>query len=666
MSSEEFHIKSSNNEALFPNLFSSIKIGNLTVKNRILSSGHNTIMAKDGQITEQLIAYHEARAAGGVGLIVVQVVAVHESAKYAGHTLMGDNDSIIPGFKRLADAIKKHGAKVFVQLFHPGREMNRTLDGSMPTALAPSAVSNERMHVMPRAMTTNMAYELINAYISAAKRLKTAGVDGVEIVASHGYLPAQFLNPRSNLRTDEFGGSLKNRCRFLRLIIEGIRTELGNDFVIGVRISGDERSVDGLELSEVIEVCHHLKSEEGIDYLSVCAGASTTLAGSAHIVPSMSNESAYTAPLAETLKQNIDVPIMVAGRINQPHEAEMIIKKNQADMCAMTRALICDPLLPVKAQANQPEAIRACIGCNQACIGHFHKDYPISCIQRPETGREIQYGVKVKSSNPKFIMVAGGGPAGLKAAAVAAERGHRVELYEAQQQLGGQVLLAQKIPGRMEFGGAVTNLLAEIERYGVITYTGVPVTGQLIKEKQPDAVIVATGAKPRKVDLELIDSMPVFNAWQILEGVRVPTGRVLVADWRPDWIGLGVAIDLAQKGNPVILAVNAYQAGEFVQQYVRNDMLAQAYKLGVEILPLRRIFGADESNVYLQNVLTAEPEVIENISSLVLSLGHESVDDLTQEFEHEEGIDIFPIGDCVSPRTVEEAVLEALKVSCSV
>jgi NADPH-dependent 2,4-dienoyl-CoA reductase/sulfur reductase-like enzyme len=261
-------------------------------------------------------------------------------------------------------------------------------------------------------------------------------------------------------------------------------------------------------------------------------------------------------------------------------------------------------------------------------------------------------------------LVVGGGPGGLKAAAVAAERGHRVTLVEAGRRLGGQVLLAQEIPGRAEFGGVITNLQREAERAGVKLLMSTRADVHLIGELDPDAVVLATGALPRVPELELIDSPTVLTAWEVLQGADVPSGRVVVADWRCDWIGLGVAIALAQRGRRVTLGVSGYHAGQRIQQYVRDAMIADALRLGVQIIPLVRPYGADRDTVYLQHVLTDEPVVIDDASALVLSQGHVSVDDLATALA-DSSFEVHLVGDCLAPRTVEEAVLEGLVVASS-
>ena len=650
----------------FPHLFSPLRIGNLTLPNRIVSSGHDTVMVSDGAVTDRLVAYHEARARGGTGLIVVQVAGVHETARYTSHVLMAVDDSCIPGYRALADAVKPHGTVLFGQLFHPGREVMESTDGTAPVAVAPSAVPTERFRVMPRPLRTAEVAEIVQGYGLAARRLARAGLDGVEVVASHGYLPAQFLNQATNHRTDDYGGSPERRLRFLREVLESVREHGGADLVVGMRISLDEREPAGLPTDVARDAAVALAADGLVDYLSVTTGTSATLAGSDHIVPEMTISNGYLAGAAAEIRAVVGVPVLVAGRINQPQEAEQIIASGQADACVMTRALICDPEMPGLARDGRSDDIRACIACNQACIGHFHAGYPISCIQHPETGRERQYGRRAPAVNVRQLLVVGAGPAGMKAAAVAAERGHRVRLAEAARRVGGQILLAQRLPDREEFGGAIDNLYKEATRAGAKITLNCPIDLAAVQEEDPDFVVVATGARPYRPPLEILGSPWIADAWQVItDPAATPAGHIVVVDWRSDWVGLGTARLLAAAGHRVTLAVRGYAAGESLQQYVRDRQLAALARERVSVLPLVRPYGADDDSVYLQHVLTEEPVVLDGVAGLVLACGQEPAGELLAELQAH-GVPAVGIGDCLAPRSVEEAVLEGLTAAAEI
>jgi 2,4-dienoyl-CoA reductase-like NADH-dependent reductase (Old Yellow Enzyme family) len=645
----------------FPHLFSPMKIGAMEIRNRILSTGHDTVMAHDGHVTERLIAYQEARAKGGAGLIVIQVSGVHETARYTSHVLMATSDDAIPGYRALAEAVHRHGAKICGQLFHPGREIMETQDGTAAVAYAPSAVPNSRFHVMPVPLSLSMIGEIVSGYGDAAARLMKAGFDGCEIVASHGYLPAQFLNPNINRRDDRYGGSAENRLRFLREIAADIREKTAPEFVIGLRITGEEHDSQTLEAGDVLTFCRMLDGDGVIDYFNVAAGTSASLKGSVHIAPPMFFSGGYTAPFAAALKELVERPVFVAGRINQPQIAEQILASGQADMCGMTRAMICDPEMPGKAKEGRIDDIRACIACNQACIGHFHKGYPISCIQHPETGRELTLGIMPPVTRRRRVIVAGGGPAGMKAAAVLAARGHEVVLHEAEAQLGGQARLAQLLPGRAEFGGIVTNLTREMENAGVAIRRNSTVTRALVDAEGAEAVVIATGGRPHRPAIEGGDDTHIVDVWQVLTGQANVGARVLVADWRSDWIGMGVAEKLARDGCSVVLCVEGLFAGETIQSYVRDTMAANLHRLGVRVVPYARLYGSDGSTVYMEDCASGEPILFEDIDTLVLSQGHDRVAALEAELDGFEG-EVHVIGDALTPRTAEEAVLEGLKV----
>ena len=648
---------------LFPHLFEPITLGSTTIRNRIVSSGHDTVLDDHGHIGDDLVAYHEARAKGGAGLIVLQVSGIHETARYTSHVLMATDESSVPGYQAVAEAVHRHGATIFAQLFHPGREVMDGERGMAPRAKAPSDEPQERFKVVPEALSTDEIKDIIAGYGRAAKRIADSGIDGVEIVASHDYLPIQFFNPSVNTRTDEYGGSPENRRRFLAEVAQTVRESVGPDVVVGLRISGEEKTEDGLVATEILDLIEHLDTlrageDDCLDYFSITAGDSSTLQGAVHIVPSMQIDPGYATSLSEQVKKITDKTVMVAGRINQPHEAETAIAEGRTDMAIMTRAMICDPEIANKSSADNVDEIRACIGCNQACIGHFQQGVPISCIQYPESGRELTFLPRPKVRTRRKVLVIGGGPAGLKAAAVAAEQGDDVVLCENEPRLGGAVLLAQELPYRSEFGGAATNLSAEAARAGVDIRTSAPATQNLITEVAPDHVIIATGAEQRMPALEVADDAFVIGARDYLrEGPDLPAGRVLVTDWKGDWIGLGIALRLAEAGRHVSLATAANFAGAAIQQYTRTLLVSQALRSGrIAFINDARLVGVDADTGYLQSTLCEVVHEVSGVAATIVSAAPRSVP-VDLDFG---AASVTVIGDAVAPRTVEEAVYEGL------
>ncbi len=639
-------------------LFSPLTLRSVEIRNRILSTGHQANMLTEGLPNARLAAYHEARAAGGVGLIVIEAARMHHSGLSDG-VLDASTDACIPGYRNIAEAVHRHGAKLFGQLSHPGRVNARIRDGVRDVPYSASDLRDDRFKTVPRPLTLAQIEDLIAAYGAAAARFRAAGLDGVEVVASHGNLIAQFLNPRVNQRTDRYGGELAGRLRFLREALTAVRGAVGEALVVGIRISIDEKETGGLAPEEAIEFCRQLDPFAAIDYFNVTAGSMAGAGGSVHVVPPMAIETGYLAPAAAALKAVVAKPVFVAGRINQPQIAERILAAGQADMCGMTRALIADPEMPNKAAAGRLDDIRACIACNQACIGHLHAGTAISCIQYPESGREQRYGRLDPAARRRRVLVAGGGPAGMKAAAIAAARGHEVTLYEAEPQLGGQVRVAQLIPGRAEFGGLITNLERELDLAGVVVRKGAPVTRAAVEAARPDAVVIATGARAHPHDAARCEGAQVTDAWRVLRDQVNVGSRVVVSDWRGDWIGMGVAEKLARAGCQVRLAVNGPLAGHMLQLYLRDHWNGVLHGLGIAVTPFLRFYGADSDSAYFEHGVSGAPVVLEEVDTVVIAHGQASETALEAELAGIEA-EVHMIGDCLSPRTAEEAVYEGL------
>ena len=649
----------------FPHLFSPIEIRGKEVKNRVFVPGHNTALSEGGRIGDAMIAYHEARMKGGVGMIMTEVHCVHPTYMPLGRA-WASNDDCLPGLRRLARKGRDYGVRIIGQVFHPGRVAAASIDGTKMVAYAPSEVPDEMYKHVPTPLTADLIAEIVTAHGDGAARMAEAGLDGVEIISSMGYLASQFINPRLNRRDDEYGGSFENRMRFVREVAADIRAKIGDDMILGLRISADEMDEEGLTLEESREACAALDADGVLDYLNIVLGSTATYTGWQHIIPHMQYDAGYTGRKSGALKKAVKrVPVMIAGRINQPQIAEHILADGEADLIGIVRGHIADPEFMNKAREGHVDDIRACIACDQACIGHRLKGFPISCIQYPETGRELAFAAKPEVDKPRKVLVVGGGPAGMKAAAVAAERGHRVTLMEKATQLGGQALIAQLLPGRAEFGGIVTNLQRECEMHGVDVRLGTEATEDVISAELPDVVITATGAKEHRPDLEGLDGAHVVGAWGVAEGTANVGGKVVVYDWHANWIGLGVAEKLARDGCSVRLCVNGPMPGEHLPMMVRDGWMGQLHKLGVEVISYARLYGADDTSVFMQHVTSGEPIICDDVETLVLATPHKREAGLWETLQGGD-LDLHLIGDALAPRTAEEAVLEGLQVGFSV
>lgn len=645
----------------FPNLFSPLRIGRKDIRNRIVSTGHDTCMTEGGLVSDRMIAYHRARAKGGTGLIVLQVASVHETACYTSQILRAHDEASVPGLRKLADTIHEEGATVFGQLLHPGREIHGSDDGTAMVTWSASDVPNERFLSRPRTLDQAMIAEIIEGFAVTAERMIRAGLDGVEVVACYQYLAAQFLSEATNKRNDEYGGSFDNRMRFLREVLIAIRDRIGPEPAVGIRISAGDLDNIGLSQNEALACCESLEADGLVDFISLALGSSATHGGAYHIVAPMDEAEGYSAPFGAPFKARLKTPVILTGRIVQPQTAERILSSGQADACGMTRALICDPEMPAKAAENRAEDIRACIGCNQACIGHFFQGVPISCIQNPSSGRET-LGSTSTTDLPARVLVVGGGPAGMKAAVEAAKAGHQVTLAEAGARLGGQALLAQLLPGRAEFGGLVTNLGHALQRAQVKIHLKTEITLDHPLLGEADHVIFATGALAALPELEGDPTCTIATDADIIEGRVIPGKSVVISDARCDWIGVGLAEKLATEGCHVRLFVNGTQPGAHLMPYMRDAAAGRLHAAGVEVTPYTRLFGAEGDSVYFEHTTALTPIEVERVDTLVTCAPYRPERALINAFTGI-GAATSEIGDCVAARTAEEAVLEGWKIA---
>jgi 2,4-dienoyl-CoA reductase-like NADH-dependent reductase (Old Yellow Enzyme family) len=621
---------------VFSSLLSPLRVGPVELPNRIVSTAHQTTLVHDHLPNDAFVAYHEARARGGAGLIVLEATAVDASGLLTSHTLGGYLPEIVDGYRRVGAAVRPHGARLFVQLFHGGRE--QIASAPRPPALAPSAVPSQRFRTEPRAVRPDEIERIVSGYASSAALAAEAGLDGVEVSAAHRYLVEQFFDPALNRRDDEW----RDGRRFLRAVLQAVRAA-APDLCLGVRVSGD--SDVGHEIAEAAV-------GEGVDYVSVALGDSSTYLGSVGIVPPPPIEENAVARHAEGFR--LGPPLIATSRIVDPERADRLIAGGTVDAVGMTRALIADPELPVKTAAGR--RILRCIGCN-TCIAHYHAGTAIACAVNPRTGRELTLRRVAGGDRRGRLVVIGAGPAGLAASAEAGEAGHDVVLLERSSRVGGQMALTRDAPGSAEIGRRLVDLFAErLSDGGVDVRLETEADVRTVLEFEPTAVIVATGARPF-VPAIPPDGVAVAQSWDLLaEGV--PSGlRIVVADWGGDPSGLDVTEVLALEGNDVALVVASVTAGEAVHQYRRNLYLQRLYRAGVEILQHYALAGTSAGLVELVNVFA--PELREHVPAdlLVLAQGRVPEDALARELRAA-GVRFGEAGDCLSPRSLEEAILE--------
>lgn len=627
-------------------LFSPLALGPVEIRNRIVSTSHQTSLVHDHLPTADLIAYHEARARGGAGLICVEATATHHTGLLTAHTIGGYLPEIVPVFQRLSDAVHAHGAKIMVQLFHGGREV--IASPPRPAAVAPSSVPSPRFKSEPRALSRREIREMIDGYRQAAVHASLGGIDGVEVCAGFNYLPTQFLSPHVNRRTDEYGGSFKNRLRFLREVCEAMREGIGPDGAVGCRLTDEHWSPDANSEEELAEAARVLGDAGLIDYLSVALGSSTTYRGSSWIVPPSPIEHNAIVPFARRMKAASTVPVIATGRIVEAADANAMIERGDCDACGMTRAMITDPGMPGKAREGKP--YMRCIGCNQGCIGHYHAGLPIACTINPWTGFERR--LPPPSPAEGTVVVVGAGPAGASAAACARMRGMRVVVFEATDGPGGQMRLAAASPGHVEIGGGLVSTLEGWLDGCEVRWSTVATADDVLAE-EPDRIIIATGAGPYDVELP---GGTVVGAWDVLAGAA--TGdRVVVTDWGGDWTGLAVAELLASRGRPVRIVTSAAAFGEAIHQYQRNQYLERLDLAGVELIHHLRPLLIEGDVLVCQNVFSERVVRLEGVDTVVSSAGRSADSSLFEELE-DLGAEPVRVGDALGPRSFEEAIRE--------
>jgi len=645
-------------------LFSPVRIGRLTLKNRIYSSGHAEAMAENGRPGDRLTRYHAAKARGGCALTIFGgSSSVHPSSPAAAwKQIANHDDSIIPAYRALADAVHAHGCAVFTQLTHMGRRAQA--DGEeADVLLAPSQIP-ERVHRdVPHELEAEQIAELVRSFGEAARRCREAGLDGIELSMAHNHLIDQFWSPLFNQRQDEYGGSLENRLRFGLEVLQETRRRAGRDFVVGARISGDEFTKGGLTAADMAEIARRLAASGLVDFLSIIGGGAHTYELQAAAVPNMSYAAGVFVPLAAAIKQAAPaLPILHASRIVDPIHADRLVAAGQIDVVGMTRALIADPGLPRKAREGRLDDIRACVGANEGCIDRIYQGKPVTCVQNPATGRERELGDVHRASTPKNVVVVGGGVAGLEAARMAALRGHRVVLFEKAAELGGQILLAARAPARAEYAGIVRFLVAQVRKLAVDVRLGVEATAASVLADRPDAVVVATGSHPFVPPVPGGDGKHVVTDRDVLSGDAKVGANVVVVDDVHTQQALSTAELLLEQGKRVEVLSPLFYVGQDIGVTSIAPLYKRLFTAGVVLSPGTELRAVEGSAVIVANVYSGGERRIEGVDTVVLSAGSRSTDSLYRALKGRVA-ELYAVGDCVAPRGVHQAILDATRVA---
>lgn len=633
----------------FKHLFSPLTIGSFTVRNRIVSTPHHPLLTDpDGLPGDREIAYWVGKAKGGIGLIQSHVHGIHSSIEGMGDVFA--QPQALAKFRKAAEAIHEHGAKFVGQLWHPGSQGSAFFTAPW----APSPVPQPTSWAMPHEMTADEVNDVIAGYARGAAVLREAGVDGAEIHGAHGYLITQFLSPLSNLRDDEFGGDFERRLNFPLKIIEAIRREVGHDWTVGMRISGDEMTEAGYTAEDFARMIPFLTANHQLDYLSVSVGIYRSMDT---IIAPMYYPGGAFVYLAALAKEQLDIPVICIGRINDPVMAEQILENRQADLVGMTRANICDPELPNKAREGRLDEIRHCLGCNEACWGHVMRGQPISCAINPVIGREQVWGEIRRSPQAKRVVIVGGGPAGCEAARVAAAEGHSVTLFEASDALGGQTNIAAKGPGRTDFAEVGRYFSVELKRLGVDVRLNTRASVDDVLALRPDAIIVATGGTPRVPEhIEGIGGPNVVQAWDVFNGTAVVGQKVVVLDDEHHIQGLNVAELLASQGKEVQLLTREFEVGRHVEPNTRMATLRRVSDLGIRLRPTTwaRAIGPDWIVTYHFYSLREEREPVDTVVLACNINPDRALYDALAARHH----NVQMAGDCAGARRLEMATFE--------
>lgn len=634
----------------FSHLFEPIQIGKTTVKNRIFMPPLSTNLADKGYVTDALVEHYSNRARGGVGLIVTEVTTVEPTYTYLPGDMSIYDDSYIPGWKKLVDAVHKYDTKILSQLFHPAY-MAFPVPGT-PQLIAPSNVGPYYAKSAPRAVTVEELHVLVRQFGEAALRFKKAGGDGVEIQCAHAHgLLGGFLTPLYNKRTDEYGGDINGRLRLTLEVIREVRKQCGDDFIIDVRISGDEYSEGGLTLNDMIYVSKQLE-KEGVDFLHV-SGGNTIKRGSS--MPAPGTSPAPHAHASEEIRKHVHIPVATVARINEPWIAEELIADGKADICMIGRANLCDSEFANKAREGRTDDIRPCIGCGR-CLTGIMFGKPIACTVNPsvETNDIDEADVKKK------VLVIGGGPAGMEAAYVAKKRGHEVVLCEKENELGGLLRLAAVPISKQELCKVIKFMARRLNNEGIDVRTGCEVTPQMLEDEFKDyEIICSTGAKPKEIEV-FKQFKQTMTADDILSGRKFPGRKIVILGGGS--VGCETADYLAPLVNDLFPSNRDVTVIEMTGSLMTGDGGAAKSRLtqrlmskGVKLLLNAQVKKVDESTITYEQ--DGEEHTIKDADTLVFAVGYTPT-----KVEYENA---HYIGDCDKVGNLKDAISGAYQLARS-
>ena len=646
-------------------LWTPLALGPITARNRIVFSAHLTNYARDGKPTEQHAAYYEARAAGGAGLIITEEHSTHPTDWPYEKLIHGFHRDVIPGYRTITDAVHRHRVPIFAQINHNGGQAS-SMFSRLPV-WAPSAVADPLFREVPKAATHAEIDEIVAGYARVAEHCAEGGFDGIELQCSHSSIVRGFLSPATNRRTDEYGGSLANRCRLLVDIVTAVRRVIGGGLALGVRICGDELIEGGTTIDDAVEIAKLVEATGNVDYINTSIGVATAslfmIEASMHVPPG------YAMFIPSAIRKAVDLPVVGVGRFKDPLQAERALAEGHCDLVGVVRGQIADADFAAKAKAGATDDIRLCLSCNQECVGRMGLNRWLGCIENPRTGKEAAQAKRRPVPIRKSVMIVGAGPAGLQAAIAAARGGHEVTVYEKERYAGGQVRLAASVPNRAELGDMIRNQLTECRRLGVTIEYGVGVGPDLVSELRPDHVIIAMGAEPQRPWWVPDDAERVVDVRAVLDGTASPTGDVVVIDELGFHHATSVAELLADRGCTVEIVTNGMVVGQDlgITLDMENWWIRAGAKGIVQSTDLVAMGMGEPAPQRTVNLLhhPTGVTVTRNPDWVVLAVPAGPVEWLYHELAAS-GVSVERIGDCVAPRRAHAAVIEGDRAGAAV